>query len=66
MRHRHPVDARSVMNGQLVVRKALDADTGDEAVADPRRVAGPEFLAADHGIEIHRTGRDVQPGELRR
>ena len=43
-----------------LVRKALDRDAGEIALADARRIAGPQFLSADDGIEVHAVGRQVQ------
>ena len=66
---REPVGDRQMIegvedSGKALVGKAFDGDAADEPVADPRRVAGPQLLAAHVLVEIHRDRRNVERGQL--
>ena len=49
---------------EALMREALDCQTANEALADPRRIARPEFKAADNRVEIHGAGRDIETAKF--
>ena len=61
--HGHIVEHRQHQR-EAFMREAFDGETGDEALADFGRIAGPQLLAADDGVEIHGAGRNVQAAQL--